>query len=117
MKKKAKDIISKKSTLSETKEGSDLPPVKVKQITQANTKNKQNGGIKILPEVTRSPHVANKNKMTSIERIAKRLELESKKKPLMNIDKEYSNLQKILDRKQMDYEKESGRVSGFIIFE
>ena len=55
--------------------------------------------------------------MTSIERIAKRLELESKKKPLMNIDKEYSNLQKILDRKQMDYEKESGRVSGFIIFE
>jgi len=36
MKKKVKDIISKKSTLSETKEGSDLPPVKVKQITQVN---------------------------------------------------------------------------------
>ena len=36
MKKKVKDIISKKSTLSETKEGSDLPSVKVKQINQVN---------------------------------------------------------------------------------
>ena len=38
--------------------------------------------------------------MTSIERIAHRIEQESKNKPMMNIDKEYNDLKKILDDKQ-----------------
>jgi len=133
-KKKAQDMLSKKSTVPETKEDSELPSVKVKnnlslkqQNNNINNKDKSKNKSKRsntnsnsytnnnsrLPEVNPSSSEKDKSQLTSIERIALRLETESKKKPLMNIDKEYSNLQKILGRKQMDYEKESGKVSVF----
>ena len=108
IKNKNKEPSPKRSHVSDTNEGAELPSVKIKHSPQVKHKKKLSNSIEKLPEV-RSKSNSPKD-MTSIERIASRIEQESKKKPIMNIDKEYNNLQKILDRKQQDYEHKSNKV-------
>jgi hypothetical protein len=111
-KRKARELskISNGSKVSETAEGSELPSVRSKASPIIRPKKNHNSSVERLPEVVKPS-----NKMASIERIASRIEQEIKKKPLMNIDKEYSNLQKILD-KQKVYEKEIANVNFILRF-
>jgi hypothetical protein len=104
-----------RSKVSDTVEGSEPPsvrskpsPYKSEGISSLRKNKKPIIPIENLPVVMKPSNI-DLNKMASVQRIANRVEQEIKNKPLMNIDREYSNLQKILD-KQKVYEKETANV-------
>jgi hypothetical protein len=116
-KKRPKQLSRKsiRSKVSDTVEGSEPPSVKSKRspyknecISAPRKNTKPIIRIENLPLVMK-PSNQDLNKMASVQRIANRVEQEIKNKPIMNIDREYSNLQKILD-KQKVYEKETTNV-------
>lgn len=109
--KKPKRDLTKRSNgsrVSDTNEGSELPSVRTK-VGHPSIHKKNTSSIDKLPDVSK-PSVSS-NKMSSVERIASRLEKENKSKPMMNIDKEYIQLQKILDRNQKAHDQNSMNVS------
>lgn len=94
--------ISKKSNGSGN---SDFEETKEEHILKHDGSLKVLSTIEALPEVAK-PNANSPQKMTSIERIAHRLEQETKNKPVMNIDKEYNDLKKILEDKHRLREEE-----------
>mmetsp|Transcript_19254 Transcript_19254/g.18939 ORF Transcript_19254/g.18939 Transcript_19254/m.18939 type:complete len:517 (-) Transcript_19254:64-1614(-) len=113
--KRPKETSMNKSNISETAEGTELPATKLKKVLNSDRKEEKKAGK--MPELILPSYHKNPSKMTSVERIAKRLELESQKKPVMNIDKEYNNLQRILGKKQQDLGNDSSRISKKIAIE
>ena len=103
-KKKAKGLGKRSigSKDSETGEGTELQTI-IPKISPTKSIAHTNS-IEKLPEVVK-PHSNSPNKMSSIERIASRIE-ETKSKPLMNIDREYQDLKKLLDNKQKERDEE-----------
>lgn len=101
---KAREISKKsnESKASDTERGVELPSVNVRQSPPKHIRNPSNS-IEKLPDVNIPK--ASPNKMSSVERIASRLEQEINKKPMMNIDREYNDLKKILESKRTDREK------------
>lgn len=73
-------------------------PSPVKHIKNSSS------SVEKLPDVN-NPQSTSPNKLSSVERIANRLQQESKKRPLMNIDREYNDLKKILESKQTEREQ------------
>ena len=111
-KKKAKGDLTKRSDgskVSDSNAGIELPSVR-KKTNHPAVHKKNTSSIEKLPEVSK-PSGNSPNKLTSVERIASRLEQENKSKPMMNIDKEYIQLQKILDRNQKAHDQDTENVS------
>lgn len=104
-KKKTKALRDKSegSKGSDTERGIELPIVKMKPSPVKHIRN-SSSSVEKLPAVNNHQSTS-PNKLSSVERIANRLQQESKKRPLMNIDREYNDLKKILESKQTEREQ------------